>query len=103
MNRDRVLGYAVQFACYVASTRYGHQGESPTAPAELTDQQSECIRRAAATGRRAGIARDQGDESRAQFEHESHRKGRALAKMYGFSQSLIDECYEAGYRTVRTV
>lgn len=103
MNRDVVLAYAVDFACYVASTRYGHHGDAPAAPAGLTDAQADCIRRAAGQGRRAGVARDEKDEARAACEHDMHRKSRPLAKLAGFTPSLIDECFAAGYRTVRTV
>ena len=100
MNRDRVLGYAVEFVCFQAGSQYGQSGNTPAAPEELTEPQADAIRRAAMAGRRAGLARRDKDEARAQFEREYHQKARGLAKLAGLTAGLIDECYDAGYRSI---
>lgn len=98
MNRDRILGYAVDLACFMGGTNYGHMGRDPRPPEELDANQAGYIQRLVSDGRRAAIAREQHDEARANLCRETVPKLRWIKAELGTS---ADELYDIGYRSVR--
>lgn len=101
MCKDRILGYAVEFAVYIAGTGYGQSGNAPAGPEECSPELLDHVRRAVSQGRKSGTAREQGDEARAQFERDYFRKCKPLAKLIGVHE-FLEECFSIGYRSVRT-
>lgn len=102
MNKDRILGYAVQVACREVKFRYMNYNEPvPVAPFEITNLGDDYIRRLVGDGIRGAVARAQGDESRAQFARETVRKMRGVVKAEFESAVSADELFEIGYRAFR--
>lgn len=97
MCLNRVYGWATDLACFLSGSQYGQMGNDPQPPEELADDSLliGSVRRLVCDGRRAALARRDGDEARAALHRETVPKLRGLIK-----PASADELFSIGYRSV---
>jgi hypothetical protein len=81
------------YAAYLGGSEYGQSGNMPVNPLGLDPTTAGYVMRLIGDGRRAAVAREQGDEARATFARESVAKLRPLLRPH-FS---ADVCFNCGY------